>query len=217
MNPSLKMNTHASQDLLIDLYHHQPDPPGNQPQGLRGTMQAQWFPTASQPRTKPDNIAASLDKSTEPPSNTLKGQLHPPPSSPPDVGKNPTVNLARPVEAPALAPPSSLDPAIELYPAFWAVAEKEAKYLEMNEDDLGHTGILQPKYVVDLINYKEGTICKHDRFWREFDPKEENNPPLCMKCKDFKHSSYFECWLCKTKCCQPCWNAVMKGVKGQRR
>ncbi|KAF3911821.1 hypothetical protein AA313_de0207948 [Arthrobotrys entomopaga] len=103
-------------------------------------------------------------------------------------------------------------PGLGIHPDFGDLIEREAKYRKINETDLGHTGFLLPKYIIDLVNYEEGTICGHDSFWTKTDVRGSKNPTLCLKCKYWQKYTIRQCFLCKTKCCNKCYLEVMEDI-----
>ncbi|KAK6544225.1 hypothetical protein TWF694_000928 [Orbilia ellipsospora] len=116
-------------------------------------------------------------------------------------------------DAPTPEAAFSILPGIGIHHDFGDLVEREAKYNKLNDTSLGHTGTLEPKYIVDLINYKEGTLCPHNKFWIKINLQVDKKQVLCMKCKHFQKYTVRQCFLCKTKCCHRCWLEVVDDMK----
>ncbi|KAK6536940.1 hypothetical protein TWF281_001147 [Arthrobotrys megalospora] len=93
----------------------------------------------------------------------------------------------------------------DLHPGLRGLAEREAKYLALNQQALGGPGELTPKFVTDLANHKEGTLCYHNEAWVKLD----ENWQKCAKCKGAQPCYIFECQVCKTLLCRRCRQDVL--------
>ncbi|KAF3177325.1 hypothetical protein TWF788_007757 [Orbilia oligospora] len=80
------------------------------------------------------------------------------------------------------------------------LGEKEARYRELNQKAPGRPGELTPKFVTDLINHAEGSMCFHTGAFT----KQEKNWQKCAKCKAYQPDFTFECKGCNTLLCLRC-------------
>ncbi|KAK6520742.1 hypothetical protein TWF506_000989 [Arthrobotrys conoides] len=77
---------------------------------------------------------------------------------------------------------------------------KESRYRELNQKAPGRPGELTPKFVTDLVNHAEGSMCYHNGPFT----KQEKLWQKCAKCKAYQPDFTFECKGCNTLLCSRC-------------
>ncbi|KAK6351532.1 hypothetical protein TWF718_004690 [Orbilia javanica] len=106
-----------------------------------------------------------------------------------------------PVETASVAVTEVLDPSLwDLHRHLAGLEAKESRYRELNKKAPGGPGELTPKFVTDLINHAEGSLCFHGGAFT----KQEQYWLKCAKCKAYQSDYSFECKACNTILCRRC-------------
>ncbi|KAK6503479.1 hypothetical protein TWF481_008496 [Arthrobotrys musiformis] len=187
----MKPQQHEEEDLLLDLY----DYPG---EGEEEQKQQQ------QQQEEEELLLLDFDEIVVQPGANNQPPEEPTPKPPipsADTSKVGSSSTSIPVETDFATETSLTEPDFwDLHPHLKGLAEREDRYRTLNQKDVGGPGELTPKFVTDLIRYREGTICLHAGAFI----KREENWLKCAKCKAQKPDLVFECKACNTLLCLRC-------------